>query len=251
VSAQVRPSSDNISKIQQIAVVPMEAPPLEIPPWLATNSMLGVNPLLVTIPQTAMDVGGPVGVMVSGILILIELPKAIKDSAKIADSIDSMLGSGEAWIPTVILAQEVAKKITSKGKCKVTLLPEVIKFPAITNRERTWHLENWYAPIRNWYSQESCFFDYRPLKNQGIDSVLEVGMLNYGLATEGLFVQVMIKLIDPATGRVFGKTRGWDVKKVKLDELFANNGQNFKTSFSTLVEKPVNENLKYIGLLPE
>jgi hypothetical protein len=251
MSAQIKTSLDNLQKIQRIAVVPMEPPPLEIPPWLSSTSLLGTSASLVLIPESSVHAAGAVGVMLSGIFMLIELPEATKHSAKLAESIDSMLSSEEAWIPTVILAQEVADQLTSKGKYKVTLLPELIKFPEIQNRERTWHLENWYAPIRNWYSKESSFFDYKSLENQGIDSVLEIGLLNYCIARDGIVVQVMIKLISPSSGKVLGRARGVDYKNEKLDELFANNAQKFKTSFSILGEKLINEDLKYLGLLPE
>ena len=49
--------------------------------------------------------------LIFGIFMLAELPEAAKHSAKVSASLDEMLSSEEVWIPTVILAEEIAEQI--------------------------------------------------------------------------------------------------------------------------------------------
>lgn len=250
VSAQIKPPLDSINRIRKIKVVPMEAQPLEML-FLTDASLFTSNVFWVNAPVGSIQTGGRVLVMISGIFVLMELPEAAKQSAKVAESFESMLGSREAWIPTMILAQEAAKQITSKGKYDVTVMQTFHKFPGLINRERTFSGENWQAPIRSWYNNNTSPFDYKSLKNQGIDAVLEVGMLNYSLYNDTIIVQVSLKLVDPSTGQVLGRARAYDHQKIETSGLFENNGRNFKDLFASIGRKLLTDDLKSIGLLPE
>lgn len=251
VGGQIKAPPDNINKIQRIAVVPLEPPPLEIPPFVSSASLFRTSAVMATVPQESIQATGRVGAMVFGIFILMKLPSEIKSSAKVADSLETMLDSEEAWIPTIVFAQETAKQITAQGKHDVAVIQNVQKFPGLVNRERTWHLENWYAPIRSWYNQEISQFDYRSLKNQRIDAVLEIGMINYILFQDHIGLQVMLKLIDPLTGQVLGRARAHDIPVVGTEGILENNGEKFKNMFGALGAKLITEDLRSIGLLPE
>jgi len=250
VSGQIKAPPDNINKIQRIAVVPLEPPPIEIPPFVSSASLFGTSAFLATVPEESIQATGRVGIMVFGIFMLMELPEEVKRSAKVADSLETILDSGEAWIPTLVFAQQAAKQITAQGKHDVAVIQNVQKIPGLVNRERSWHLENWYAPIRSWYNQEISQFDYRSLKNQRIDAVLEIGMINYILLKDQIGLQVMLKLIDPLTGQVLGRARAYDFTKARLEGALENNGQKFKDLFGALGARLTTEGLKSIGLLP-
>jgi hypothetical protein len=251
VGAQIKAPQDNINKIQRIAVVPLEPPPIEIPPFVSSAPWFRTSAFMATIPRESIQGAGRVGVMVFGIFMLMELPEAVKRSAKIADSLETMLDSGEAWIPTIVFAQEAAKQITAQGKHDVAVIQNVQKFRELVNRERTWHLENWYAPIRSWFNEEVSQFDYKSLHNQRIDAVLEIGMLHYVLIQDHIGLQVMLKLIDPLTGQVLGRARAYDVPAARTEGILENNGQKFKDMFGALGAKLITQDLKSIGLLPE
>jgi hypothetical protein len=108
------------------------------------------------------------------------------------------------------------------------------------------------APIRSWYNQELSSFDYKSYKEGGVDAILEVGMSNYSLLPNKLLVQVMVKMVDPASGRVLGRARNYELATIaEMDKLFINDGKNFKELFAATANKPMIEDLRYLGLLAE
>jgi hypothetical protein len=120
------------------------------------------------------------------------------------------------------------------------------------NRERTFFMENWMEPIRAWYNQDISSFDYKSYRERKVDAVLEVGLSNHMLSRSILLVSVMLKLIDPSTGKVLGRARNAEIVEIKkMDKLFIDSGLPFKELFAATGKKPVIENLKYLGLLPD
>jgi len=252
MGAQLKPSADDLRNIRTIKVVAMEAPPLEVPPSPSGATLFGASASMVLIPEQSLQNGGRIGVMVAGILMLADLPEAMRKAAKTAVTIDSLLVNGDAWLPTVVLVQEAARQIAAAGRPDVAVRAGLQSLPGIQNRERTFFGENWQEPLRNWYDEDSSRSDYRPLRQQGIDAVVEVGLLNYALYQDTLIVQVCLKLVDPATGRVLGRGRATDyLKTMELATIFADNGRQFKEMFSTLGNRLLTKNLRDIGLLPE
>jgi hypothetical protein len=223
-----------MNKIQKIAVVPIESPPL----YISSASRSGPN-----IPAGSPSGAVVLGIVV-GILILLDLPEEAKRSAKLADSMESILNAEETWIPTVVFAREAGKQIATQGKHEVTVVQNIRKFHDLVNRERT-------KTIVKWYNEETSQFDYKSLKNQQIDAVLEVGIWIYGVWENEIGLGVMLKLVDPMSGNVLGRVRDHEWLQQKTNGLFQNNGQQFKDIFSTLGAKLISKNLKDIGLKPE
>jgi hypothetical protein len=252
MSAAIKAPEETVRGIRRIVVVPMEAPPLEVAPLALSGNFAGASSYLVLAPDRIIAATGKVGVMVFGIFMLMELPAASREAAKIAESLDDMLGSGDAWIPTAVLAQEATRRIASAGKHDVVMERAFLKYPGITNRERTVLLENWMAPIRDWYGQDVSPFDHRAYKDRGGDAVLEVGLSNYSLYQDHMILQVLLKLVDPGTGRVIGRSRETDLLRIKQPSLlFSENGQPFKEFFTELGGKLVDADLVAIGLKPD
>ena len=251
VSAQIKPPPNTSGKARKIVLVPMEAPPLEVfIPSFANALPYNVSATMTWVPDQAIHTAGKVGVMICGIFMLLDMPESAKRSAKIAESLDNVLGSGEAWIPTVVLSEEAVGQIATKGTDTLTLERKFRNYPGITNRERTFFGENWMAPMRDWYNREQSPFDYGAYASQGADAILEVGLLNYSLYRDSLIVQVMLKLVDPASGKVLGRARSYDLAKLsRTDNLFEDDGKRFKELFAETARKPMNENLRYLGLL--
>jgi len=219
----------------------MESPPLYI------SSAFGSGP--------NVPVGSPGGAVVLGIVYgifwLMDLPEKAKHSAKLADSMESILDTEETWIPTVVFAQEAGKQITTQGKHEVTVVQNVQKFHDLVNRERTFWGENWMKPIRKWYNEKKSQVDYKSLKNQQIDAVLEVGIWQYELWENKIKLGVMLKLVDPMSGRVLGRARNYEWPQQKTNGIFENYGKEFKDIFGALGAKLITNNLKHIGLLHE
>ena len=251
VGTQVVAPQDRLDKVKKIAVVPMEPPPLEILPFVSTDSLFASSAIMATVPADSIQETGRIGVIIFGIFMLAQLPEEIKRSSVEAESIEAILDSGEAWIPTVVFAREAANQITTQKKYNV-VIQEVQKFPDIKNRDRTWHMENWYAPIRSWYNQKESLFDYSLLRDQGCDAVLEVGISNYDYGETFILIQVMVKLIDLETDQLLGRSRAYKLLKIgKGEPLLANKGQRFKDLYGALGAQLVNENLQSIGLIPK
>jgi len=253
VSSQIKPPVPTSDKSRKIVVVPMEYPPLEVlNPSFKNNTPWNVSATMTWVPNQAIHTAGRVGVMFCGIFMLIDMSEAARRSAKIGGSIDDILYSKEAWVPTIIISQEAAEQITKEGKDTVILDRKIREIPGITKRERTLLGENWMAPIRSWYNQEISPFDYKVYKEGGVDAILEVGMSNYSLLTNQLLMQVMEKIVDPAGGRVLGRTRNYDLTTIAdMDKLFDNDGKNFKELFAATANKLMIEDLRYLGLLAE
>jgi hypothetical protein len=251
VGTQVVAPQDRLNKVKKIAVVPMEPPPIEIPPFVSTDSLFASSAIMATVPVESIQETGRIAVMIFGIFMLAQLPEEIKRSSEAAESLEAILDSGEAWIPTVVFAREAANQITAQKKYNV-VIQGVQKFPEIKNRDRTWNLENWYAPIRSWYNQKESLFDYGLLRNQGCDAVLEVGIINYIYIETYIGLQVMVRLIDLETDQLLGRSRAYDLPYIgKGEPLLANKGQRFKDLYGALGARLVNENLQSIGLIPK
>jgi hypothetical protein len=280
VRMQIKPPVETSGKLQTIAVVPMEAPPLEFFPFGEGDASsvhdlmsdlqalnpdkkipIGMRPnsLQDLVAANKIQIGGGRGqVIIFGISMMMDLMNmkdllvALQEAPAIAKSMESTLGHEEAWIPTTVLSQEVVGQITLEGKSAVILEENIQEIPGITNRGRTISLENWMAPIRAWYNQDISSFDYQSYRERKVDAVLEVGLSNYTLGGTFMLLQVMMKLIDPMTGQVLGRSRNVGFVEIKkTDKLFIDNGLPFKELFAATGKKPVIEDLKYLGLLPE
>jgi hypothetical protein len=222
-------------------------------------SGLGASTQMAMIPESAIQTSGRIGSMVFGIFMLAALPEATRQSAKIARSIEDMLRSEGAWIPTVVLAQEAGNQLDSSGLYKVIVTDTLYEYPGLTDREATWHLQNWTKPMGHWYQQEVSPFDYSSFKDQDIDAVLEVSIMLYGIdyalvAGGSLKILVYIKLIDAATGKGLGRAKNdedfFGVRTGPLEKLFENNGEGFKRLFNTLARKIIRKELQYLIMLP-
>lgn len=210
VSLQFKPPLGSLYKVHKLGVVAMETQPLEI---------------------TRLS------------------DEFAKNSVTDEKTFDNMISKDGEWVPTTVLAQEAAKQITLQGKYEVVLLPGLQKFVGIDDRSRTFFGENWQAPIRDWYNKETTDIDYSLHKKQGVDVVVEIGLSNYTVIGARLLLQVCVKLIDVETGHVIGKTRAYDYPVVESD-LFSDKGQKFKYVVSFLAAKLLNEDLRYLGLVP-
>ena len=241
----------NLEKIRTIGVVAMEAPPLEVPPSLSSSALFAAGTSIMVVPEQSLQTGGRVAVMVSGVLMLLELPEAMRNSAKVANSFDAMLAAGDAWLPTAVLAREAAGQIAAGGRYAVVAKDGLQPLAGLNNRERTFFGENWMAPLRDWYDQGFSRTTYRSLQQEGIDAVLEVGLLNYALYRDNLMLQVCLKLVDPATGSVLGRAKAVDYREIAGSGLFNDNGSSFKRLFLDIGNKLLTEDLKDIGLILE
>jgi hypothetical protein len=118
----------------------------------------------------------------------------------------------------------------------------------VENRDQTWHMENWFRPIRAWYAEETAGTDLQV--EIGTDTLLEVSLLNYEWHTRRFVVQVMMRVVDVQTRRVIGRTRNWAYPEVgRAAELLANDRAALKTVFVNAARPLVAAGLKELGLV--
>jgi len=125
----------------------------------------------------------------------------------------------------VVLAQCASNLLAASSARDVVVVTNYQRLPGVKNREMTWHMENWYVPIAGWYNQTKPPFTYaEPEVGRG-DYVVEVGLSNYELTDGRLLVHVMVKLVDPAEGKVLGRARKFAMPSTgRMENLFAKDG---------------------------
>ena len=184
---------------------------------------------------------------VGSVMMLTDLPKANRQSAAASRSIESLLDQEEIWEPTLVVAEEARRQLTAKNKISVSVKPDMQRLPGVEERNATFLMENWMAPLRSWYNESPSTFDYTGQSKSG--AVLEVGLLNYELTTGSLLVQVVTKLVDPSTGVVLANARNFSNTKVEdVDKLFENDAEGYKNTFQTIAAGLVEECIADLGL---
>ncbi len=243
-------SEERVQTIRRIAVVPFESPPLEVvPEALSLFGSPGPAGSLVLAPDPGVAMAARGLVVAHGLLMLMALPEASKEAAKVAESIESLLFKDTSWVPGVVLAQEIGKRLRAGGHYEVVVVEEVYAIPGIENRERTFWMMNWWVPTRQWYNEDPSAYQYRRLVDEGIDAIVEVAIANYAVTGSGkLFGYVLIKLVDPVSGKVLARGREWDVSR-PLRTPFQNNAEELKASIAALLGELAEKTLRDMRLL--
>jgi hypothetical protein len=187
--------------------------------------------------------------MVGGVIVLLDAATTGNPSTEPA-RLEDVLEEPGTWIPTVVLATEAAAQLSAAGTFPtVTTTTKYRRLP-IEDRSSTWHMENWLKPYRAWYSDDTAGIDYTQQSgNKGL--VLEIGLPIYEFAFDRLRMVVMVKAIDPATGRVVGRTLHQAFAKVgTIPELLANDATGLKLAFIEGARPLVASALRELGLVP-
>lgn len=261
----IRPSADELSAIRSIAVIAVEPPPLEV---LAKKDLshvtvgqqlITVAPYLGPMPGGLLLIGGGI-VAFSELVTGMSAERAERLPARAARLEDVTL-LPEAWIPTRVIAEEAAIALNATGRFHATVVPRYYRLP-IQNRVPTKFLENWMAPIRDWYNLKTSVVSYAEhLDEVRADVVLEVGLGGpYSLVEEErlhdrgiVLMRVMTKLVEPLTGHVVGRAHAYDNSGTKEQRpfvaLLADDGEGFKEVVRWLGRQLVTEDLTKLGLL--
>jgi len=245
VSPGMTPSQEEAAKIASVHVIPVEAPPLSAAwPYKPSSSVPWIHGLEST----------PVGaglVVVGTVVLFVQMARISGHTEETSQSLQSALDSGGIWMPTVALADQARSRLASEG-VQVSVAPDVKRLSGVKDRRATLFMENWMAPIRAWYKhRDSSPDDLSPASPEGA-YVLEVGIINYELISDRLFLQVAMKLMHPQHGRVVGRARAANESDMPslgpLDEAFADDAAGFKRVFSAAAEPLVEECLLSLGL---
>ena len=236
-----------------IVIVPLEPPPLTFGPGVDVGAAVASNVgagMSYSLSDTTAQAGRALWV-VSGIVMLVDAPRQSRMADRQAESAEAVLNAEDAWVPTVVLAQEVLALLQAAGVNKARVAEQVRALPGVENRERTTTMHNWYQPVKDWYERDHSPFQYSEPDIQPGELVLEVGLGNYEVMTDTMFVMVYAKLVDPATGKTIARERKYKYPTVgKTEPLFRGDASGFKTTFTDITRPALRECLQKMKLLP-
>jgi len=249
VAASLTPSPTRLVPVDYIAIVPVESPPL-LAPSLGTQSVIGsrVIPVLVALPGGALQPGGELLASVGGIITIIQIAVAGRPTGE-PRSLEDVLADPTTWLPTRALADEAAAQLRRGCSCTVATTETYLRLP-VGDRAATWHMENWYKPIRAWYAEDHAGRRYAQSPASDHVLILETGLLNYEWEGSRLIVQVLMKLVDPRTGQVIGRVRKGAGRKVgPVEKVLADGVAPLKDIFADMTRPLVAAALQDLGLI--
>lgn len=209
----------------------------------AANFASGSASIVHFLPRYTIGMARAVGVL-SGISVLLELSASSHRKLAYPQPVEP----AEAWLPSVEFAREGARLLTASGRTP-TISPEIQPIPGVEEKGRTTLMENWMAPIRSWYNDERPAQRYASLHAKGVEAVAELGISNYEILTGKLLLQIHVKLIDPASGKLLGRARASSFTEMPpMDELFADDAKLFKESVSRAGNPLVTTCLQDLGI---
>jgi len=257
LAPSMKPPADKLGAIRTILVIPVEPPPLEVTPDLMES---GIPATYWQSETTPIDLfyerkiyRHPGGVLIAGLVshhdrapetVLPRTPAASENTP----GLEPTASLEETWAPTLVLAREAVSQLTSGG-LKAVSAGHYYRLP-ISPRDRARDLTEWRSAIRQWYNQDASPVDYRLHGPERIDAVLEVGIGTYRIFETQMPLQVLVKLINPATRQVIGRA-GVEVFPVKgtAQTLLAHEAEKFKETVAETGAQLIRRGLGDLGLL--
>jgi hypothetical protein len=254
-ASPIKPPLAKTSAIRTVLVVPVEPPPLEVTPDLI-ESRLPIYRQNDTVPFDLFlekkIYRNPGGVLIAGLVspddIVQEMvsPQARADAENIP-TLEPAATLAETWMPTLVLAREATSQLVNGG-LKALSSGYYYRLP-LAPRDRSANLANWHGAIRQWYNQDTSPVDYRAHGPERIDAVLEVGIGTYRIFEAQAPLQVLVKLIDPETRQVIGRT-GIEAFPVEgtAQTLLAYDAEKFKALVADTGARLIRRGLSDLGL---
>ena len=138
-------------------------------------------------------------------------------------------------VPTAGLAQMAAEILQPSGGRTVYLVDGYLRLPRVDRSQYPIAVASeGQARIQRWYNEDVTAIDYRGLGRDGLDAILEVGILGVLKRTHPKG-HVLVRLGDPTTKQVLGRAEDWP----------------FRGSVETKARDLVTECLKDLGLIAE
>jgi hypothetical protein len=199
----IKPPTAVTDEIRTVLVVPVESPPLEvIPDLLETRMPVYGHFKNMTLPLFLEEkiYRNPGGVLISGLLGDDDIVPEVTFAQGREPGLKEVAALSENWTPTFPLAQEAASQLNAHG-IKAVPSKQYYRLPI---QDRTAYIGHWRAAVEQWFGQAISPVDYRAI--EPVDAVLELGIGTYKIFAGQTSIQVLIKLIDPQSGRVIART---------------------------------------------
>lgn len=255
LAPQLKPPGDKVDTLSKILVVPMETPPLEVFPDPLAEGAAGYGQNLYenlpfSLTRSENLYKHPGGVLTAGVMERDDAaPQQTAMQSDAAPGLRSLAALRDYWTSSLIIAEQAAAKLNTAPR-RAVLSSDYRQLP-LANAERTASLGNWQNAVQRWYNDETEALDYRQFTAGDVDAVLEVGVGAYRIFYGQVSLQVLLKLIDPASGRVIGRI---DVKDYSVEDsvaaLLGEEAEQFKAVTTDMGSRLVARSLSELGLSP-
>lgn len=235
----IKPAADAPSPLHTILIVPLESPPLEIIPDLLEQTV----PAYRHYQNMALNVPIPMAVYQTpgGITVASRLDK--DDPTTETRESSSAMTNGN-WTPAKAVALK-AHHLLLDENLDSDLSDSAYRLPLSAAPGA--NLQAWHRAIQAWYEGEHTSIDYRSFGHY--DAILELGIGTYRLFNDQVSLQVLVKLIDPASRRVIARTQDqhFIVEPAALPALIRD-GEPFKQLIANLSVPLLRQALDDVGL---
>lgn len=203
----IKPPISAVGKLNSILIVPLESPPLEISPdpieeRIPAYAHYRNMSIDFSVEQKLYKTSGDI--VVAGLVIQGDDADEVAIQDKLArPTLASGSGEGQTWTPSLVLARQALAQLSERN-IKASLSDDYYFLP-MSDADRNAQLSHWHDATSVWYGQNTATANYQAYT--GFDAVLELGLGSYHIFAGQTSLQVLIKLVDPRTGQVIGRTR--------------------------------------------
>jgi len=196
----VKPLHVQNQRFDSVLIVPVAAPPLEVIPDLleqrdaayrhTQNMAMGV-----TLATQRYRTAG--GVIVAGMVDNQADAQATLDA--LPPTAAGAAASESVWTPALTAGEKLAGLLAAENR-KAVLSREEYRLPIADDAS----LQQWHRAVQSWYGLDTSAANYADRGRY--DAVLELAVGRYRIFEGQTSLQLMLKLIDPASGRVLART---------------------------------------------
>jgi hypothetical protein len=232
------PDGGRIKSLRKLRVVALGPVPLELAPGMASA-------VAAQLPKPTISAARGVEVF-SGILMLIEMPEALKRAAQAGRAVSDQLASQDSWSAQATVATDAAGQLQSTGRQVQGPVPKAMPGVSVDDYQNS--LSPYYTALGNWWNSATSTVDYASPELEDVDALIEVGVSYSAFFFSELMLFLNIKVINPSTRAVIARDRDYAHKPIGMpDAVFREDAAQFKMVFGEMSTSLVRSTLSRIG----
>jgi hypothetical protein len=163
-------------------------------------------------------------------------------------TVPAALTAAGGWSPGAWFASEMERQIQLSGIAvsKATEPTLIAAQPRAAPPEAG---DAWLESIRRWYESPEESVDYLTIAPDFVTHVIEVGIANYMIEDQVLYLSLLTRVINIETGQVLRRARVFSTTNMHPEQAFTNDAGQFKEVFSKTGEQLVRKSLSQVGLI--
>lgn len=183
-------------------------------------------------------------VLLDGLMVFVRPPRADAGGSGPAERFERALaGPRTRWVPSADLAEAAARMLREGGR-DATAIREIARIPGISGRGPGGIPRDGHTPLSGWYGKDPDPLDLEGYRDRGVQAVLVVVCKHVFTFYNRITVVLWAKLVDPADGRVFGRTEA-----TGKGEAVVYSPDQFPGQFRSASGQAVAKALKEMGLV--